>query len=86
MKENLQKFNERYIDIVEKRRRIKPKDISHCDKNQNIHKTIRKIVKSYENHHIILHIKSICSSLFHVKEIFGFRLVNETELKKVIKD
>ena len=34
-------FNEHYINIVEKSSGIKPKDISQCDKNQNIHKTGR---------------------------------------------
>ena len=60
MKENLQKkrelaktFRENYIKIVEKSSGIKPK----CDKNQNIHKTITEIVKSYENHPSILQIK-----------------------------
>ena len=43
-------FNEHYINFVEKCSGIKPKDISQCNKNQNIHKTIREIVKSYENH------------------------------------
>ena len=43
-------FNEHYINFVEKCSGIKSKDISQCNKNQNIHKTIREIVKSYENH------------------------------------
>ena len=34
-------FNEHYLNIVEKSSGIKPKDISQCDKNQNIHKTGR---------------------------------------------
>ena len=76
-------FNEHYINIVEKSSGIKPKDISQCDKNQNIHKTIREIVKSYENHPSILQIKqNICSSSFHVKEKFCFHFVNEIEIKK----
>ena len=50
-------FNEHYINVVEKSSETKPKDISQCDKNQNIHKTIREIVKSYENHPSILQIK-----------------------------
>ena len=49
--------NEHYINIVEKSSGIKQKDISQCDKNQNIHKTIREIVKSYENHPSILQTK-----------------------------
>ena len=73
-------FNEHYINIVEKSG-IKPKDISQCDKNQNIHKTIREIVKSYENHPSILQIKqNICSSSFHVKEKFRFHFVNENKI------
>ena len=36
-------FNEHYINIVEKSSGIKPKDISQCDKSQNIHKTIIKL-------------------------------------------
>ena len=75
-------FNENYINFVEK---IKPKDISQCDKNQNIHKKIREIVKSYENHPRILKIKNICSSLFHVKGNFPFHSVNEIEIKKAIQ-
>ena len=43
-------FNEHYNNIVEKSSKIKPKDISKCDKNQNIHNTIREVIKSYENH------------------------------------
>ena len=79
-------FNEHYINIVEKSSGIKPKDISQCDKNQNIHKTIREIVKSYENHPSILQIKhNICSSSFHVKEKFRFHFVNEIETKKLIQ-
>ena len=79
-------FNEHYINIVEKSSGIKPKDISQCDKNQNIHKTIREIVKSYENHPSILQIKqNICSSSFHVKEKFRFHFVNEIEIKKLIQ-
>ena len=52
-------FNEYYINIVEKSSRIKPKDISQRDKNQNIVKKIREIVKSYENHPIILQMKNL---------------------------
>ena len=61
-------FNEHYINIVEKSSGIKPKDISQCDKNQNIYKTSRENVKSYENHLSILQIKqNIYSSSFHLK-------------------
>ena len=68
-------FNEHYNNIVEKGSGIKPKDISQCDKNQNIHKTIREIAKSYENYPSILQIKqNICSSSFHLKEKFCFIL------------
>ena len=64
-------FNEHYINIIEKSSEIKPKDISQHDKNQNIHKTIREIVKFHENHPSIFQIKqNICSSSFHVKEKF----------------
>ena len=51
-------LNEHYINIVEKSSGIKPKDISQCDKNQNIHETIREIVKSYENYASLLQIKT----------------------------
>ena len=34
-KELTKTFNEHYINIVEKSSRKKPRDISHCDKNQN---------------------------------------------------
>ena len=79
-------FNEHYINIVEKNSGIKPKDISQCDKNQNIHKTIKEIVKSYENHSSILQIKhKICSSSFHVKEKLRFHFVNEIEIKKLMQ-
>ena len=55
-------------------------------KNQNIHKTIREIVKSYENHPSILQIKhNICSSSFHVKEKCRFHFVNEIEIKKLMQ-
>ena len=55
-------------------------------KNQSIHKTIREIVKSYENHHSILQIKQIIfSSSFHVKEKFSFHFVNEIEIKKLLQ-
>ena len=56
-RELVKTFDEHYINIVEKSSEIKPKDISQCDKNLNIHKTIREIFKSYENHPIILQIK-----------------------------
>ena len=72
-RELVKTFNKHYINTVEK---IKPKDISQCDKNQNIHKTIREIVKSYENHPRILQIKNICSPSFHVKENFPFHSAN----------
>ena len=79
-------FNEHYVNIVEKSSGIKPKDISQCDKNQNIHTKISEIVKSYENHPSILQIKrNICSSSFHVKEKFRFYFVNEIEIKKLIQ-
>ena len=49
-------------------------------------KTIREIVKSYENHPSILQIKqNISSSSFHVKENFRFHFVNEIEIKKLIQ-
>ena len=50
------------IITVEKSSGIKPKDISQCDKDQNINKIITEIVKSYKNHPSILQIKNICSS------------------------
>ena len=78
-------FNEHYNNIVEKSSKIKPKDISKCDKNPNIHNTIREVIKSYENHPSILQIKNICSSSFHVKEKFRFHFVNEIEIKKLIQ-
>ena len=79
-------FNEHYIYIVKKSSGIKSKDISQCDKNQNIHKTIREIVKSYQNHPSILQIKhNICSSSFHVKKKIYFHFVNEIEIKKLIQ-
>ena len=52
------------------------------DKNQNIHKTIRKIVKSCDNHQSILQITNICSTSFHVKEKFYFHFVNEIKKRK----
>ena len=77
-------FNEHYINIFEKSSGKKPNDISQCDKNQNIHKTIRE--KSYKNHPSMLQIKqNICSSSFHVKEKFRFHFVNEIEIKKLIQ-
>ena len=72
-------FNEYYINIVEKSSGIKSKDISQRDKNQNIVKNIREIVKSYENHPIILQMKNICSSSFHVKEKICSHFVNEID-------
>ena len=79
-------FNEHYINIVEKSSGIKPKDISQCDKNQNIYKTSRENVKSYENHLSILQIKqNIYSSSFHLKEKCHFHIVNEIETKKLIQ-
>ena len=79
-------FNEHYIKIVEKSSGIKPKYISQHDKNQNIHKRIREIVKSYESHPSILQIKNICSSSFHVKEKVCFHFVNEIEIKKLVQE
>ena len=61
---------------------MKLKDISQCDKNQNIHKITRKIVKSYENHSSILQIKNTCSSSFHVNEKLCSHFLNESEIKK----
>ena len=72
-------FNEYYINIVEKSSGIKPKDISQRDKNQNIVKKIREIVKSYENHPGILQMKNICSCSFHAKEKISSHFVNETD-------
>ena len=46
-------FNEHYINVVEETSGIKPKDISPCDKNQDIHKTIGEIVESYESHPLV---------------------------------
>ena len=56
-RELVKTFNEHYINIAQKSSEIKRKDTSQCDKNQNIHKTIREIFKSYENHPSILQIK-----------------------------
>ena len=79
-------FNEHYINIVDESSGIKPKDISQRDKNQNIQKTVGEIVRFYENHPRILQIKSICSSSFHIKEIFFFfHFVNKVEIKKPIQ-
>ena len=72
-------FNEYYINIVEKSSGIKPKDISQRDKNQNIVKKIREIVKSYENHPSILQMNNICSCSFHVKEKICRHFVNEID-------
>ena len=72
-------FNEYYINIVEKSSGIKPKDISQRDKNQNIVKKIREIVKSYENHRGILQMKNICSCSFHAKEKICSHFVNEID-------
>ena len=77
-------FNKHYINIIEKSSGMKPKDISQHDKNQNIQKTIRDIVKSYQNNPNILQIKNICSSSFHLKKKFCFHFVNEIEIKKLI--
>ena len=72
------------LALLKKSSGIKPKGISPRDKNQNIQKTIREIVKSYENDPSILEIKNICSSSFHVKEKICFHFVNEIEIKKLI--
>ena len=77
-------FNEYYVNIVQKSSGTKPKYISQCDENQNIHKTIREMSKSYENHPSKMQIKYICSSSFHVKEKFPFHFVNEIGIKKLI--
>ena len=75
-RELVKTFNEHYIKIDEK---------SSGDKNQNIHKIIREIVKFYQNHPSILQIKNICSTSFHVKEKFCFQFVNEIEINKLIQ-
>ena len=62
---------------------IKPKDISQRDKNQNIQKIIREIIKSYENHPSLLQIKNICSPSCKGKILFYF--VNEIQIKKIIQ-
>ena len=78
-------FNEHYINIIKKCRGINPKYTSQCDKNQNIHKTIKEIVKYYENHPSILQTKqNICSSSFQVTKKFCVFL-NEIEIKKLIE-
>ena len=77
-------FNKHYINIVEKSSGIKSKDITQCDKTQNIHKTIRQIVKYNKNQPSILQIKNICSCSFHVKDKFRLHFVNEIEIKKLI--
>ena len=53
-KELAKLFNKHCINTVDKIRGIKSKDIPQRDK------TILEIVKSYENHPSILHIKNIC--------------------------
>ena len=73
------------LALLKKSSGTKPKGISPRDKNQNIQKTIREIVKSYENDPSILEIKNICSSSFHVKEKICFHFVNEIEIKKLIQ-
>ena len=78
-------FNEPYINIDIKSSGIKPKDISQRDKNQNIQKIIREIVKSYKNYPSILQIKNVCSSSFPAKEKFCFHFVNEIEIKNLYK-
>ena len=75
-------FNEHYINIVDESSGIKPKDISQRDKNQNIQKTVGETVRFYENYPRIL---QICSSSFHIKEIFFFHFVNKVEIKKPIQ-
>ena len=75
-RELVKTFNEHYINIVEKSSEIKPKDISECDKNQNIHKTIREIFKSYENHPSILQIKQYLLIFISRKGKFRFHFVN----------
>ena len=86
-KELAKALNKHYINIVEKGSEIKPKDISNCDKNWNIYKTIKEIVKCYENYPNILQIKqNICPSSFHIKEIFRFQFANQIEIKKLIQE
>ena len=64
----------------------KIKDISKCDKNQNIYKTIREIVKSFENYPSVLQIKqNICSFLFQVKAKIRFHFANEIEIRNLIQ-
>ena len=78
-KELAKPFNKHCINTVDKIRGIKSKDIPQRGK------TILEIVKTYENHPSILHIKNICLSSFYVKEKFCFYLVNKIELKKIIQ-
>ena len=57
-KDSLQKLSMNIMLTLQKKSSgVEPKDISQRDKNQNILKTIREIVKSYENHPGILQIK-----------------------------
>ena len=57
-KDSLQKLSMNIMLTLQKKSSgVKPKDISQRDKNQNLLKTIREIVKSYENHHGILQTK-----------------------------
>ena len=71
--------------MVQKSSEIKRKDTSQCDKNQNIHKTIREIFKSYENHPSILQTKQYLLIFISRKEKFRFHFVNEIEMKKLMQ-
>ena len=62
------------LTLIKKSSEIKPKDISQCDKNQNIHKTFREIVKFYENHAITLLIKKSVHLYFMQRKNFVFIL------------
>ena len=72
------------LTLLLKKAEKKTKDISQSDKNQNIQKIIRKIVKSNKNHPSIFQIKNVCSSSFPAKEKCCFHFVNEIEIKKFI--
>ena len=76
-------FSENYINIAKISSGIKPKDVFERSKNQNIAKTIREIVKIYEDHPSILLIKNIWSFSFNVKEKLCFRFVKEIEIKNL---
>ena len=80
------KFNEHYINIVEKTSGIKPSNLGELHNSKDHDETIDLIIKSYENHPSVDKIKNILNKETGNSIGFAFKNTNTSNVKKLLKN